>query len=117
MRTESLARLAALAQEVQYDSHEPLFRENEAAEALFLVLEGEISVVRGGREADKVGANQLLGTLPLLTGESYSESALAMRPVRVLQIDQQEFYDAIADDFNLARGVLRALAKMASQAS
>jgi NTE family protein len=117
VRTESLARVAAIAQEVQYETHQAIFRENEAAEALFFVLEGKVSLMRAGRERQQLEANQMLGTLPLLAEESYSESALAARPVRVLQIDQQELYDAIADDFNLARGILRALAQLASRNS
>jgi hypothetical protein len=36
--------------------------------------------------------------------------------LRVLQIDQQEFYDAMADDFNLTRGILEALARLAARA-
>ena len=35
----------------------------------------------------------------------------------LLQLDQQEFYDAMAEDFNLTRGILRALARTAGTAS
>jgi CRP-like cAMP-binding protein len=117
VRTESLARVAAIAQELQYDTNQALFRENEAGEALFYLLDGAVSVVRGGREVRRLEASQMLGTISVLTGELYSESALAAGPVRVLQIDQQELYDAMADDFNLTRGILSALAHLASQVS
>ena len=40
VRTESLARLAAVAQEVEYETQQAIFRENEAAEALFLTQPG-----------------------------------------------------------------------------
>ena len=41
------------------------------------------------------------------------ESAVASQPVRALRIEQQDFYDAMAEDFHLTRGVLRALVGMA----
>ena len=52
----------------------------------------------------------------------YLEKALNVRrhefvPALLLSLcaflDQQEFYDAMAEDFNLTRGILRALARTA----
>jgi CRP-like cAMP-binding protein len=116
VRTESLARVAAIAQEVQCAARQTLFRENEAAETMYFVVEGEVSLLRGGREFRRLGADQILGMLPLLAGDCHVEAALATGALRVLQIDQQEFYDAMADDFNLTRGILEALARLAARA-
>jgi CRP-like cAMP-binding protein len=113
VRTESLARVAAIAREVSCDARHLLFRENDAADMMFLLLEGRVSVVRNGREPQEAGPGQLLGALALLAGESHAESAMATQPVRALQIDQQELYDAMAEDFNITRGVLRALVNVA----
>lgn len=115
--TESLARVAAIAQEVTYQPREQLYRENDAADSMFVVLEGEVSLMRNGQEAQKVGANQMLGTLAMLAGRHQPESAVAIQATRTLQIDQQEFYDAMAEDFNITRGILRALASSAAGAA
>jgi CRP-like cAMP-binding protein len=104
VRTESLARVAAIAREVSCEARQLLFRENEAADTMFLILEGRVSLARDGKEPREAGAGELLGALPLLAGESHSQSA-----VRALQIEQQDLYDAMAEDFNITRGVLRAL--------
>src|SRR5205814_10426813 len=39
VRTESLARVAAIAREVTCDARQLLFRENEGADTMFLILE------------------------------------------------------------------------------
>jgi CRP-like cAMP-binding protein len=39
---------------------------------------------------------------------------MATQPVRALRLDQEDFYDAMAEDFNLARGILRAVVKWAA---
>ena len=113
VRTESLARVAAIAREVTCDARQLLFRENEGADTMFLILEGRVALVRNGQHAQELTAGQVAGALALLAGDSHRESAMATQPVRALQIDQQEFYDAMAEDFNLTRGVLRALIRLA----
>ena len=50
----------------------------------------------------------------MLAGTSQSESALATLPSRALLIDQRDFYDLMADDFNLTQGLLRMLPRKAA---
>ncbi len=114
VRTESLARVAAIAEETSYEARQLLFRENDAADTMFVLLEGEVSLVRDGQEFKKLGANQVAGFLPLLASDSQPESAVATEPVRALRIDQQDFFDAMAEDFNITRGMLRALVGLAA---
>lgn len=113
VRTESLARVAAIAQQVSYNPRELLYRENDAADSMFVLMEGEVALVRNGQEFKKLGPHQEVGAVALLAGDSQPESAIATQPTQALQIDQQEFYDAMAEDFNITRGILRALAHAA----
>ncbi len=112
--TESLARIAAIAQEISFDTRQMLYTENEASDLMFVVLEGEVALVMNGREERTLGAHQVVGALALLAGGPEPESAVATRPTRTLQIEQQEFYDAMAEDFNITRGILRALVRLAA---
>ncbi len=114
VRTESLARVAAIAREASYEPREPLYRENDAAESMFVLLEGEVALLRNAQETAKLGPRQVAGALAFLAAESQPESAVATQPTRVLQIDQQDFYDAMAEDFNITRGILRALVSLAA---
>lgn len=112
--TESLARVAAIAQEVSWDTRQFLFLEDDPPEAMFLLLEGQIELLRSGQEAHKVGTNYVVGALALLADEPEPESAMADQPSRALRIDQQDFYEALGEDFNITRGILRALAHLAA---
>jgi CRP-like cAMP-binding protein len=51
----------------------------------------------------------VVGALGCLAGDPRSESAMAIQPTRALQIDQQEFFDAMAEDFNITRTIMQAL--------
>ncbi len=114
--TESLARLAALAQEVRYEAGSLLYRENDAAESMFTLMEGEVVLLRNGQETEKLAPPSEVGALAMLADQSQPDSARAAQPTLALQLDQQEFYDAMAEDFNLTRGILRALARAAATA-
>lgn len=113
--TESLARVAAIAQEVSFEARQQLFSENDAADSMFVLLEGEVILMRDGREAERLSPCQAVGAQALLVGDSQPVSALTAGPLRALRIDQQAFYDAMAEDFNITRGILRALVGSAAR--
>jgi CRP-like cAMP-binding protein len=112
--TQSLARVAAIAQEVDYQPRQALYNDNEAADSMFVLLEGEVALLRPGQEGKKVGPGQVAGLLAFLAGDFEPESAMATQPVRALRLDQEDFYDAMAEDFNLTRGILRAVVRWAT---
>ena len=76
--TESLARIAAIAQEVALEPRKVLYKENAAADTMFVVLEGEISLVANGQERQKLGPHRVAGALALLASTPQPESAVAL---------------------------------------
>jgi CRP-like cAMP-binding protein len=112
--TQSLARVAAIAQEVDYEAHQALYNHNESADSMFVLLEGEVVLLRPGHEGRKQGPGQVAGLLAVLAGEAEQESALATQHVRALRLDQEEFYDAMAEDFSLTLGILREVVRRAA---
>jgi len=110
--TESLARVAAIAQQVDFEARQPLFIEGGPTDAMFVLLEGEVTLAGRPNSERTLQSPQVVGALSLLAGALQPESAVASQPVRALRIEQQDFYDAMAEDFHLTRGVLRALVGM-----
>jgi CRP-like cAMP-binding protein len=78
-----------------------------------MVLEGEVELIRGGSVLAKIGPHQVPGSLAALSNDRYSESAVVSRPTRALRMDREEFFEAMAEDFRVARGIVKALAGMA----
>jgi CRP-like cAMP-binding protein len=111
--TESLARIASIAEEVAFEAHQQLVGEEQAAEAVYVLLEGEVALSRLGRAEGRLSEPQARGALALLADQPYRETATAGSPCRTLRIDQQELWDAMAEDFNIARGIIEALGRMA----
>jgi CRP-like cAMP-binding protein len=115
VRTQSLARVAGIAQEILLEPRQRLFTENETPDSLYVLLEGEATVARPGREERKLGGMQVAGALALLADQLQTETSIATQPVRALRIRQKDLFDAMAEDFNITRGVMRALASLAAE--
>jgi CRP-like cAMP-binding protein len=113
-RTQSLARVAAIAQEAHFEARQRLFGENEAADGMFVILEGEVTLTRLGAQERKLTKGQVAGAFSLLANQPQAETATANRPVHALRIGQQDLFDAMTEDFEVTRGILRSLAGMAA---
>jgi CRP-like cAMP-binding protein len=113
-RTQSLARVAAIALEKTFEARQRLFSENEAADAMFVILEGEVILTRATTEERKLAKFQVAGAFPLLANQPQAETATAKGQVHTLRIGQQDLFEAMTEDFGVTRGILRSLAGMAS---
>jgi CRP-like cAMP-binding protein len=113
VRTRSLARIAAIAEELGCEPRQKLFSEHENPDVLFVILEGEIAVSRNGSAERSLKRFQCAGAMAVLGNHPQAETAVTSTPTRVLRIDQESLFDAMAEDFNITRGILQALVRMA----
>lgn len=93
---------------------ETLWEAGAAARALFVVLEGEVRVVRvaGGRQhvLHTEGPGGTLGEVPLFEGGAYPATAVAARRTVCLAVDGEGIAAAIREDPRLAFTLLARLA-------
>lgn len=111
MATEELSILASITEEDQLDAGEEIFREDEPADSLNLILSGKVRVLRGGQEIFVAGSNETLGALSMLDGEPWLFSAHVEEPTHVLRIDRETFLDAISDHPGILQAILRSLVR------
>jgi AAA family ATP:ADP antiporter len=115
--TQSLVRVAAIASELSWAPQQVVYQENSPAESIFFLLEGEVELRRTGKAILRQGSNQMLGSLAVLASGSHPESAVVSQPTRALRVDREELFEAMAEDFRVARGIVKALAGMANGAA
>ena len=101
---ESLARLALFVdltypqlESLAHTFEEELFaegqrvlREGLSGSALYLILEGEASVVRGGTERTRLARGDFFGEISVLTGERPSADVVATAMLRCLVVPGPE---------------------------
>jgi HEAT repeat protein len=111
---EQLEAIAQRAQEVEYLGGELIVREGEPGDRLFLLLEGEVEVVKGyGGAAQallrRMPAVAWFGEMAVLADEPRSASVVAARPSRLLSLDGESLRDLILQHPEMSFPIFRAL--------
>ncbi|MBK7093393.1 MAG: cyclic nucleotide-binding domain-containing protein [bacterium] len=108
--TEQLAYLAAIAKETSASSGNTIYRENDPADSLFLVIEGSVRLHKGTQEITTALANHAFGTWALFDEELRLVTATALEDSRLLKIDREDFVEILADHVQISQGILKTLA-------
>jgi CRP/FNR family transcriptional regulator, cyclic AMP receptor protein len=88
-----------------------LFREGDAGDVMFAVIEGEIDVERHGRVIEKVGPGGIIGELALIDASPRTASAIAGAPSRVVRVDQKQFLFLVQEHPTFAIQVMQVMAE------
>ena len=118
-RTLSAAELEAIAailetQEVA--AGKDLFREGDPGEGLYLVVSGEIDVVkrgpRGERSLARLGPGGVLGEMSLITADARSATGRSLRDTRVFKLPAQRFRAMLGEGAPAAFKVVAVIAEI-----
>ncbi len=63
--TQQLSHLAAIAEEVSFPKGTEIYREADPADAMYLVLDGQVQLQRDGLEVEVSGSKEVFGTWAL----------------------------------------------------
>ena len=111
-----LETIAAIAETQDIAAGKDLFREGDPGDGLFLVVSGEIDVVKHGsggeRSLARLGAGAILGEISLLTSESRSATGRALVDSRVLRLPVQRFRALLGDGSAAALKMVAAIAEV-----
>ncbi|GIU96827.1 MAG: cyclic nucleotide-binding protein [Actinomycetota bacterium] len=84
--TRWLERVAREADELTFSPGERIVEEGMLGETLFVVLEGQGRVLRGGRRVGEVVPGDFFGELSVIDGGPRSATVVAETPMRVLRL-------------------------------
>lgn len=87
-----------------------LFRENDAATAMFGVISGEIELRKGDRRITAIGPNGVFGELALVDSSPRSLDAVATQDTVLAAIDRRLFLFLITETPMFALQVMTSLA-------
>lgn len=108
-KTEDLARIALITEELEFVEGDVIFREKERGNALFFVILGEVRLLKEDRERQRVGARESFGDLALLDNQPREFTAVAAQPTTVLSIKSEEFFELVEDHVEITRAVFQSL--------
>lgn len=90
---------------------EVLCREGSAGGDLYAVLDGSITLSRGGTPMTTILAGECFGETDLIAGELARATAIADKPGKLLKIDRKDILEVLRRDSSLASKLLWNLAR------
>jgi CRP-like cAMP-binding protein len=107
---ESMARLAALANEQSFAPGEYLLIQGQVGTGLFVLLSGSVRVLRGADEVARIGAGEFVGELSVIDQQPRSASVQAVEPTNALALASWDLLGLLEHDHALALNLIRSLA-------
>ena len=106
-----LLELADVAREIELTQGESVYLETDAADALYMVVEGRVRLSTGERAIAEVGPGEAFGTWALVDDSERGQRAECLEDGLALALHREAFYDVAAGDLTLLQEVVRAMAR------
>jgi CRP-like cAMP-binding protein len=107
-RNELIA-LAKLTEDLEVDEGKVLTREGESGSEFFVIIDGEVGVMKEGQEIRTMGPGDFFGEIALLEDRPRTATVTAKTPLRFFVLTRQAFRSMLAHQPELERKVLSAL--------
>ncbi len=106
---EQLLPIADIVQNVHVEAGDLVFAEGQPGNHLYVILEGEVDVLRGDERVARLGQKECVGEMALLDSAPRSASVKARTDCELLAIARDDFQDLLDMHPALARGIIRVL--------
>jgi CRP/FNR family transcriptional regulator, cyclic AMP receptor protein len=108
----TLASVAVRAGEVEVGTGDVVIEQGAVEDHLFVVVRGRLVARDGDRVLRELEAGSTVGELAALAPEPRSATVAALAPTLLLRIDRPVLDELLADQPELARGVITSLVRM-----
>ena len=106
-----LMDIASICIENHVDANVTLFNKGDAGNCMYFIYNGEVSIHDGEHQLAVLGENEIFGELSLLDADVRSASATTITDCILLKIEQEAFYDVVATNTDILKGIMRTLCK------
>jgi CRP-like cAMP-binding protein len=106
-----LKRVADLAREERYAAGEDIVAEGHSSGPLFVLTEGDATLVVGGAEVGKLGPGDFFGEMSLLDQQPRSATIRAVSEVRAFAVSPWDFLGLLERNWELSHKLLVELAR------
>jgi len=78
---------------------------------MYMVIEGQVRLTRGGQEVMIAEEKDVFGTWALFDDEPRVTTAATLGETRLLRIDKEDFVDLLADHVRITQSILKTVVK------
>ena len=112
LSVNELAAVASATEEVTFGSDELVFKEGDPGDTLYLILEGEVAVIKSEADGteltlDHISAGDHFGEMALFEDIPRTASIRTLKPSRMLMLHKQEFNEMVREYPHIALKICR----------
>lgn len=107
--TENLGYIASITEEKFFEPDQNIFKENQYADSMYIIVSGKVLLTRAGKEITRVGKNEAIGTWALLDDELTIATATAIEETHALQIGRDDFFELLSDHIEITQSIFKSL--------
>ncbi len=108
---DDLVRIALITKELEFPSGKVFIREKEAGEELFIIIEGEVDVIKGKKVIETLSNGSCIGELSIIDREPRSASVRTKKRTRLLCINRKDFLLTLKENPEIAINVMQVIAQ------
>ena len=114
LSAQDLAAIASVTREVRFDAGQVVIRQDDPGHTLYLVLEGEVAVIKrqpeGGEiELDRIGAQDYFGEMALFEQIPRTATIRTLTPCRMLMLPKPAFDEIVHEYPQIALEICKVL--------
>ena len=111
-----LKKIAEHADEISFLEKETIVEAGQPGGSFFVVVEGEVRVVRGDRTLARAGPGEFFGEISLLDGGPRTASVIADTPVVAIRLFKGSFDRVVREEPGVAAKILAVVARRLREA-
>jgi len=105
--SEELIRVAQIAEEEQFETDTPLFKEGDFGDSMYIVANGKVRVHKGERTIVELEKGACVGEMALLDQEPRSADVTVNADTIMLKITQDGFYELMSSNMEIMHGIVK----------
>ncbi len=121
IEVSKLKLMAFAGQRITYRKGEVIFDEGTAPDAVYIILEGKVDVIRSGSNGDvvlaRLGETELIGEMGVLCDKPRNARIVTHTDVQALRIDKMTFMHIVQQVPQLAMAIIRELSQRLENAN
>ena len=106
-----LIEIAAVCEECFFGNNITIFTKGSYGNCMYFIYSGTVSIHDEQHELAVLKENEIFGELSLLDSETRSASATTLTDCILLKINQDDFFDIVATNTDVLKGILKTLCK------
>ena len=106
-----LIEIAAICGENHVDKNMAIFKKGDSGNCMYFIYTGSVSIHDEQHQLAVLSENEIFGELSLLDSEKRSASATALTDCILLKIEQEPFYDVVATNTDILKGIMRTICR------